>query len=99
VEVLLASRFRWRPDVSFRRIDEETWILSPTGEVLHRLNATASRLWELLGEEPTADSLSAALTREFAVDEERARTDTAAFVQSLLEKGLVEVVPDEGAHG
>lgn len=99
MEAFLASRVRRRLELSFRRIDEETWILSPRGQVLHRLNATASRIWELLAEEPTVDSLSSAVTREFAVDAEQARADTATFVRSLLEKGLVEVVPEEGAHG
>lgn len=94
-----ASRVRRRPDLAFRRIDEETWIVCPRHSTLHRLNGTGARLWELLEGEPTILALGEALAREFEVEPERAAADAEAFVRTLAERGLVDLVPEESLRG
>jgi hypothetical protein len=92
-------RVRRRPDLAFRVIDEETWIVSPRDSRLHRLNSTASHLWALLESEPTVDALALALVKEFEVDESHARADAERFVHALVEQGVAELLEDRRDHG
>ena len=54
------------------------------------LNETGAFLWERLGEERTAEQLTAALLEEYAVEPAVAATDVDAFVSALREKGLLD---------
>lgn len=96
MEISRTSRVRRSLDVSFRAIAEETWIVSLRDSVLHRLNATASRVWELLGGEPTVAEIGAVLAVEFDVDEARAAADVEGLVRAMASKGLVEILPQPG---
>lgn len=54
------------------------------------LNATGRYIWELLAEDRSLDELVTAVTERFDVDAGQARTDTAAFVEDLGQKGWIE---------
>ena len=54
------------------------------------LNETGAFLWERLGEERTAEQLTAALLEEYAVEPAVAAADVDAFVSALREKGLLD---------
>ena len=92
MEEILNSRVRRRPDLAFRTVDDDAWVLSTKDSSLHRLNATAAHLWSLLDDEPTVASLGASLAAHFAVDEARALADAEAFAVTLRDRGLVELV-------
>lgn len=67
----------------------------PTGQAALRfsgvisLNELGRFLFELLNQEQTMDSLVAAVTASYDVDELTARSDVERFVQSLREKELL----------
>lgn len=67
----------------------------PTGPAALRfsgvisLNELGKFLFELLEQEQTLDSLVAAVTDSYDVDEQTARTDVEGFVQSLRERQLL----------
>lgn len=54
------------------------------------LNETGEFLWEILTEEKTEDELVKALLAEYDVDEETAKKDVHAFLDTLSEKGFLE---------
>ncbi|MBR5524784.1 MAG: PqqD family protein [Clostridia bacterium] len=54
------------------------------------LNETGAFLWERMGEDCTADQLTAALLSEYAVEPSVAAADVDAFVNALREKGLLD---------
>ena len=56
---------------------------------LIKLNESGAFLWEQLKEDRTEQDLLAALTAEYAVDEELAKTDIQAFLMSLREAELL----------
>ena len=53
------------------------------------MNATGAYIWELLEQEQTIESLVAALTARYDVDEETARADVEAFVDRLQTTGAI----------
>ena len=56
------------------------------------MNATASRIWDLLDAPMTLAALSAAMRERFAVGADECRRDVTEFVQGMLDKGLLERV-------
>lgn len=85
-------RVRRRPDLAFRTMDAEAWVLSTRDQSLHRLNPSAAHLWGLLEAEPTVASLGASLCAHFQVEPEAAARDVATFVGELQERGLIDLV-------
>lgn len=59
------------------------------------LNTTGSRIWALLAEPVSIDTLCDRLSKEFEVQPEQCEPEVVAFLQNLLERGLVQVVTDE----
>lgn len=56
---------------------------------LIKLNETGAFLWEQLKKDCSEDELLAALRSEYAVDEDTAKADIAAFLTSLKEAALL----------
>jgi hypothetical protein len=77
----------------FRVVGDEVFILMPNSLVHWLKNPTARTVWERLHESGEAGvtprDLAVALTREFAVSEERALVDVLAFVGQLAARQLV----------
>jgi hypothetical protein len=94
VEPILARRLRRRPDLAFRTIGDEAFILSTRDQRLHRLNESGTFLWAELDREPSVEALAEALCRAFDVEIARARSDAIAFAERLLSDGLAEVILD-----
>ena len=53
------------------------------------LNAVGSFLWQVLETEQTVDSLTAALTARYEVEDQIARADVEAFLESLAKVGAI----------
>ena len=56
----------------------------------YNLGQVGGRIWELLEEPMTVSALVAKLTAEYDVSAEQCRADIAPFLQTLLERGLIE---------
>lgn len=77
-----------------RQVAGQTVVL-PTGDELDlnmmiTLNGTGAFLWELLQEETTEEEMVKALLAEYDVDEARAKTSVAAFVNQLRENEFLQ---------
>ena len=73
-------------------VNGEVVILSiEVGHFFH-LNATASRIWNLLDAPMTLAALSAAMRERFTVGADDCRRDVTEFVQGMLDKGLLSRV-------
>lgn len=80
--------------IILRKIAGET-ILVPVGEDAVRVNGlitvneVGALICEQLREERTVDALVAAVTAQFDVDAQTARTDIASFIHTLEENDLL----------
>lgn len=83
------TKFIREPDLITADMDGETVMMSiQHGEYLG-LNRVASRVWELLAEPSSVDTLVARICAEFEVDPATCAFDLQAFTQELLDNGLV----------
>ncbi|MDR2037957.1 MAG: lasso peptide biosynthesis PqqD family chaperone [Bacteroidales bacterium] len=81
-----------QPEMVFSRIDEEVVMMSiETGEY-YGLNPVATRIWELLENPLTFDTLIDALLQEFDIDRDTCCEEVESFLKKLQEKRLIIVI-------
>ncbi len=86
------SAVRPNPDVISRRVDAGTILIHLRTNRIYELNATGTRIWELLGSGCTAASIRTCLQQEFEVEEaeaDRAIDETLGLLmrENLLDAG------------
>jgi hypothetical protein len=77
------------PRAAWRIYDGEAVIVSADDSSLHMLNAVGTVVWEAADGGSDLDALTARICREFEIEAERARRDVTAFVERLVERGLL----------
>ena len=82
---------RWRQgeEVAARRVDDRVVLVNLQTNHIFSLNATGSRVWELLDVARSRDELVAALQKEFEVDPQELERETDTLLASLEEASLV----------
>ena len=74
-----------------RVLGGEAVVLTPMDSKIHSLSETGTRIWELLADKPTVGEVIAQIHREFKVDEEQAKEDVMAFLEEMVDKGMVKL--------
>lgn len=87
----MSEPVRWQQEkeVAARRIDDQVVLVNLQTNHIYSLNATGSRVWELLDVARSRDELVAALREEFEVDEGTLERETDELLASLEEAKLV----------
>lgn len=85
-----ASAIRRIGSLPFQKMNDETLVVDPKTREVHLLNATASRVWELLATPQTLGDLVGSLGREFDAPVETLRADVTALLHELSGKGLID---------
>jgi Coenzyme PQQ synthesis protein D (PqqD) len=82
---------RWRQgsDVAARRVDDRVVLVNLQTNHIYSLNATGSRLWELLEPGRTRDELVAQLRNEFEVEAAELERETDRLLAELEQASLV----------
>jgi len=81
------------PKTAWRIIEGEAVILSMDTKVLRGLNPVGSRIWELIDGQRSLEEITGTIVLEFDVTPADAAQDVRAFIQELLDGGLVTQVP------
>ena len=75
----------------FQKMKDEALVVDPRTREVHLLNATATRVWDLLETPHTPSELVAALAGEFEAPPEALRSDVHTLLAELGARGLVGV--------
>jgi hypothetical protein len=73
----------------------EAVILGLNDSVYYGLDGSGARIWELVQQPATLAAIADTLCVEFDVERENALRDLTTLAGTLLERGLLDVVPDE----
>ena len=92
---LLMARVRVPQHVVFREFPAETVVLNLQTEQYHGLNPMAGAMLTELGRSSTVSEAAGAVARQFGRNEEEVRNHVLGLCSQLLERGLIEIVPDE----
>ena len=87
--VSLTDEFVAAPDVVFRDLEGESVLLNLATGIYFGLNATGTRMWQLIAEHQTLGQVLAALAREFEAPQRQLEQDLLALVADLESKGLL----------
>ncbi len=95
-----ATRLRKSPNVVFRRlsVDESAVLLRLDTAAYHGLNATGAAIWERITDGITLAELVAVAREAFEDPGADLEADVTGFVTDLIERGLLEALP-EAAEG
>jgi hypothetical protein len=80
-------------------LGQEVVMLDPERDSYLRLNRTGSLLWNRLERPATVADLAAGLAAAEGIPPERARADTIAFVEQMIEHGAVRVAESGASPG
>lgn len=87
---LFSERVRVAPDVLFRLVGDEGVLLNlNTGEYLG-LNASGTRMWDVITTASSIQTAYDALLQEYDVEPARLHADLAEFIDQLRAKRLIE---------
>ena len=86
---MVNAAIRRDESVMVREVDGEILVLDTLSNQVHQLNRTASLIWRLFGEEASPEAIAAALTAEFAVDEQTALNDVLETLRRLRSLNLL----------
>ncbi len=87
----MSPQFRARTEgIAVQELGDEVVVLDLHTSCYVLLNTTGAALWPALAESSSIADLAAVLTARFDVDDARAATAATAFVDQLLDLGLVQ---------
>jgi Coenzyme PQQ synthesis protein D (PqqD) len=89
-----ASRVIVPKHVLVRHLDGESVLLNLETEKYFGLDATGTRMWQLVTAAPTVDAAYAQLLEEFEVEPDLLRTHLTELLSRLLENGLLNIATD-----
>jgi hypothetical protein len=81
--------------VLVRHLDGESVLLNLETERYFGLDATGTRMWQLVTTMPTVDAAYGKLLEEFEVEPELLRNDLAELLGRLVENGLLRLSPSD----
>lgn len=79
-------------DVIFQELDGEAVLLNMQSEIYFGLDSMGTRIWQLLKEHGTLETVGRILMEEYDVAENELQRELLEFVDKLHSKGLVKVV-------
>jgi len=88
-----------RDDIVCRRLGNTAVLVDLATNQIFELNATGSRIWELLAEGLDRDSIGDRLAREFDVDRGELDRDVAALLSRLRDERLITESNEQAGPG
>ncbi|MCP4423759.1 MAG: PqqD family protein [Chloroflexi bacterium] len=78
------------PGLIWRKVDDNSVVVSPQSGKIRALNGVGSTIWQLVAEENSVDAIVEQLTVQYAVSPEQAAGDLQTFLADLDTRGLIE---------
>ena len=85
-----AMRVAPLPEVMYRAVGEEAVLLNTKKQSYFGLDPVGARMWTVLSESASIQAALEILLAEYDTSEQQLRSDLGAFVEKLVEQGLVE---------
>ena len=80
---------RPNPEVIAKRLDQDTVLVDISTSRIFELNATGTRIWELLGQGLNVEQIVQHLVSEFEVEDSEAAEELKTLLSQLRDQGLV----------
>ena len=91
IEITSTSKIKLNQELLQSEIDGETIMMSIDNGKYYGLNTVASKIWEIIKDEPLFSELIDKLTSEYNVEKEQCIIDTKSFIENLVKNKLVKI--------
>ncbi len=85
-----SKKIIWDDSFIERDLGDEIVLMSQDGQGIHSFEGSAIWVWAQIKKEQSADNILKEMTKEYEVDEDVARNDLEAFLNELIEKGIIK---------
>ena len=89
----MSANLRPNPNIIARAVGESTVLVHLQTNRIYELNATGSRMWQLVESGETDADVVRLLSADFAVSAEVAERDFRALLTDLEREGILETAP------
>ena len=87
---MTAPRYRQKPGVHVRQVDDQAFLADPDTDVLFHLNSIGTAVWRLLEQPITADEITGLLVDAFPdAGKEQITGDVSSLLNHMTLNGLV----------
>ncbi len=83
-------KYKIKPNLAFRKISDEYYIVDSRNSMLHKLNSVGSLIWEVLKKGATVKEIVELVYKEYEVEIETLTKDVEEFITELKNKSLIE---------
>lgn len=90
-ELALSSAIDRNESIVFTELDETIVMMDVDEGQYYELDSVAARIWQLVENRPTVESICDVLAGEYEVEAEECREDVMEFLQAAREQGLVQL--------
>ncbi|MBE2220481.1 MAG: PqqD family protein [Anaerolineae bacterium] len=77
------------PELTWRLLDGEAVIVSPTTGEIRVLNQAGADIWQQIVTGSQVQDIERALARQYALSPQQAEADVSAFLEDLTNHGLI----------
>ena len=86
----MTDTYRIKKSVAYRFIDGQAVLVDTGTNKMMMLNDTGSDIWQGIQDGKTIAEITASIVHDYEIDNKAAEADVSGFVQTILEKNLVE---------
>jgi hypothetical protein len=84
-------KFAANPELSVRKIEEETFVFNRKDSEIHSFNRSGAFLWDILAKSGSHSAAVDSMIDKYDVDRTTAETDVREFLDKLISAGLIEI--------
>jgi hypothetical protein len=77
------------PELTWRLLDSEAVIVSPTSGDIRVLNQTGTEIWQLLADGCELEKIEMVLVDQYNLSLHQAKVDVSVFLEDLMRCGLI----------
>ena len=88
----MTNRYTISPEVSFREVGEEVFLLHRNNRSVYNLNETAALIWRGIKEGKNGETIIQELATGYDVDISEASRDVSVIIEQLIENNMIEPV-------
>lgn len=77
------------PALTWRLLDGEAVIVSPTSGEIRVLNHVGSEIWQLVADGTQVTEIESVLADQYGLSPQQAKVDVSVFLEDLMKRGLI----------
>jgi hypothetical protein len=77
------------PELTWRLLDGEAVIVSPTSGEIRVLNHVGAQIWQLIAAGLKTEAIEQAVAEQYNLSAQQAHKDVSAFLEELNNRGLI----------